>query len=348
MTGSIVGPLPLCVIGGGSIGLRHAQQAMVSEAVSLTAVVEPGPDRRAELQAMGLPAVATLEDAPSTTRAAVVATPTPDHLASGVAVIQRGWAALVEKPITQTIEDGTRLCELAEAHGIPLVTGHHRRCHPFVSEARALQGRIGDLAGINGMWSLRKHDTYYDVLWRRTKGSGPILTNLSHEIDLLRFFAGEIVEVSAMTANARRGLEIEDTAAITFRFASGALGTFMISDAGASPWAFEAASGENPAIAFSGQDAMRIVGTTGAFGFPSLELWQGGEGAEIDWRNPLKSTPGPDLPVVDPIREQLARFAHVAKGGEDPLLATGRDGLATLAVTEAVLRSAESGRVEKV
>ncbi|GGE58463.1 Gfo/Idh/MocA family protein [Actibacterium pelagium] len=340
--------VPICVIGGGSIGLRHAEQAIECDAVSLSAVVEPGAARREELQAMGLPAVATLDDVPDGTRAAVVATPTPDHVVSGLAVIERSWAALVEKPITQTIEEGTLLCEAAETRGVPLVTGHHRRCHPFVSEARAMQDRIGDLVGVNGLWSLRKHDTYYDVPWRRQKGAGPILTNLSHEIDLLRFFAGEVVEVSAMTANARRGLEIEDTAAIAFRFANGALGTFLISDAGASPWAFEAASGENPAIAFSGEDAMRIVGTKGAFGFPSLDLWQGGAGKDTDWRNPMQVTKGPNLPVVDPIREQLARFARVADGGEEPLLATGRDGLATLAVTEAVLKSAESGRVESI
>lgn len=341
-------PVPVCVIGGGGIGLRHAEQAIECEAVTLSAVVEPGAARREELLAMGLPVVATLEDAPSGTRAAVVATPTPDHVGSGLAVIERGWAALVEKPVTQTIEEGARLCEAAEARGVPLVTGHHRRCHPFVSEARAMLGRIGDLVGVNGMWALRKRDAYYDAPWRRKKGAGPILTNLSHEIDLLRFFAGEIVEVSAMTANARRGLEIEDTAAISFRFANGALGTFLISDAGASPWAFEAASGENPAIAFSGQDAMRMVGAKGALGFPSLELWRGSEGAETDWRNPMQVTAGPELPTVDPIREQLARFARVAEGGEDPLLATGRDGLATVAVTEAVLKSAESGHVERV
>jgi predicted dehydrogenase len=51
---------------------------------------------------------------------------------------------------------------------------------------------------------------------------------------------------------------------------------------------------------------------------------------------------------VDPIHEQLIRFANIANGGEDTLLATGRDGLATLAVTEAVLKACESGKTETV
>jgi predicted dehydrogenase len=337
--------LPICVIGGGSIGLRHAEQAIECDAVHLTAVVEPFETRRAELLDMGLPAVASLDDVPTDTQGAVVATPTPDHAQTSLATIARGWATLVEKPITHTIAEGVHLCEEAEKQGVPLITGHHRRCHPFVSAARERLGEIGDLVGINGLWSLRKHDTYYDVPWRRTKGAGPILTNLSHEIDLLRFFAGEIVELSAMASNAQRGLEIEDTAAISLRFASGAMGTFLISDAGASPWAFEAASGENPAIAYSGQDAMRMMGTKGSLSFPSLEIWTG---QEVDWRFALERQAPPSLSKVDPIREQLARFARVARGSEDPILATGRDGLATVAVTEAVLRAFESGTTETV
>jgi predicted dehydrogenase len=338
-------PLQICVIGGGSIGLRHTEQAVACDAVHLTVVVEPFEARRAELREMGLPVVAALDDVPTETRAAVVATPTPDHAPSSLETIARGWATLVEKPITQTIAEGAHLCAEAEKQGVPLITGHHRRCHPFTALARDRMDEIGDLVGINGLWSLRKHDTYYDVPWRRQKGAGPILTNLSHEIDLLRFFAGEIVELSAMGSNTQRGLEIEDTAAISFRFANGTLGTFLISDAGASPWAFEAASDENPAIAYSGQDAMRMIGTKGALSFPSLELWTGDK---VDWRYPLAKGTIPQMAKVDPIHEQLIRFANIANGGEDTLLATGRDGLATLAVTEAVLKACESGKTETV
>lgn len=334
--------LALCVIGGGSIGLRHATQALAADGVRLSAVVEPHPARRAELAAMGLPAVADLDAVPPETRAAVVATPTPDHLASGLAAIDHGWAALVEKPLAQTLEQADRLCAAAEAKGTALIAGHHRRCHPFVAAARDRLGAIGALVALEGLWSLRKHDTYYDTEWRRQPGAGPILTNLSHEIDLLQFLAGEIVEVFAMTANARRGLAVEDTAAISFRFANGALGNFLLSDAGASPWAFEAATGENPEIAVSGQDPVRLIGTEGALSFPSLTLWQAAEPGEIDWRKPMRAVPGPKLPQVDPIRVQLERFARMVAGADDPLLATGRDGRATVAVTEAVLTSART------
>ena len=332
---------PLCVIGGGSIGFRHVSVATASDHVELTAVVEPFEPRRKELLAMGLPAVATLEDVPKHTQCTVIATPTPDHANSAHAALDQGWAAIVEKPVTDTIGAGRALCAAAERLGLPLFTGHHRRCHPFSIAAKDHLRQIGDIVSLQGLWSLRKHDSYYDVDWRRKAGAGPILTNLSHEIDLLRFFAGDIESVSAMTSHAARGLDVEDTASLSFRFSNDVLGSFLISDAGASPWSFEAATGENPDLAYSGQDSIRIIGTKGALSFPSLTCWHS-EGAQtVDWRSALIETAGPTFEKVDPLLVQIERFVHVVNGGQDALLTTGRDGLKTLEMTLATLLAAQ-------
>lgn len=336
--------IPLCVIGGGSIGFRHMSVATQSENIDLTAVVEPFEARRKELIALGFPAVASVDEVPQHTRGTVIATPTQDHASSAFAALDRGWAALVEKPVTGTIGEGKALCEAAERLDLPLYTGHHRRCHPFSITARDHLHCIGDIVALQGLWSLRKHDSYYDVDWRRKAGAGPILTNLSHEIDLLRFFAGEITGVSAMVSNAARGLDIEDTASISFRFENDVLGSFLISDAGASPWSFEAATNENPDLAYSGQDSIRIIGTKGALSFPSLTRWHGEEGDSVDWRSALIETAGPNFAKVDPLLVQIERFAHVVDGGQDDLLATGRDGLKTLEITLATLLSAHHNK----
>lgn len=332
--------LPLAVIGGGSIGLRHAGVAMASEKVTLTAVVEPDAARRAELAGLGLPAVATLDAVPSETRAAVVATPTPDHAASGTAATDRGWPVLVEKPLAGTLAGADRLIAAARRAGLPLLTGHHRRCHPFVAEARLRLARIGDLVAVQGLWSLRKHAGYFDLPWRKRPGAGPLLTNLSHDIDLIRHLAGEIAEVSALTSTAARGGPLEDTATVQFRFASGALGAFLLSDAGASPWAFEAATGENPDLAASGQDYLRLIGSAGSLSFPSLVLWQSAAGTAPDWRRPMRAEPAQLPERIDPIAAQIDRFAAVVAGRPDPELADGPDGRATLAATLAAALSA--------
>ncbi|MBS8225106.1 Gfo/Idh/MocA family protein [Vannielia litorea] len=337
-------PLPLCIIGAGSIGMRHVEVATASPHVDITAVVEPHAPRRAELAAQGLTAVTTLDEVPAETRAAVIATPTNDHAASAQACHSRGMAVLVEKPAAATLDEARALVAEAEATGLPLFTGHHRRCHPFSIAAREALSEVGDLVGVQGLWSLRKHDTYFNTPWRRAPGAGPLLTNLTHEIDLLRFFVGDMTEATALLSSARRGFVIEDTAALAFRFAGGALGSFLISDAGASPWSFEAASHENPAIAGSGEDYLRIVGTTGALAFPSLTRWGRSGPGEIEWSRPLARTPGPAFERIDPLLAQIGRFAHVANGGEDSVLCTGADGIAAMEMTLAAALSGKSGK----
>jgi predicted dehydrogenase len=319
--------------------------AAASKLIELTAVVEPVTKRRNELIDLGFPAVASVDEVPKHTKGAVIATPTQDHGSSAQCALNLGWAVLVEKPVTGTIGEGKALCEAAERLGLPLFTGHHRRCHPFSIAARNHLQAIGDIVSVQGLWSMRKHDTYYDADWRRRAGAGPILTNLSHEIDLLRFFVGEIESVSAMVSNTARGLDVEDTASLCFRFENQSLGSFLISDAGASPWSFEAATGENPDLAVSGQDALRIIGTQGALSFPSLTLWRGTGERATDWQSELIETKGPRFAKVDPLLTQMERFAHVVDGGQDDLLATGRDGLKTLEATLATLMSAHHNKM---
>lgn len=337
--------LPLVIIGAGSIGMRHVEVVQACSETQVIAVVEPVAARREMLAAMGLNAVASFDDIPPATRGAVIATPTGDHQITACACLERGWPVLVEKPVAGTLNQAREMLAGAIRAGLPLITGHHRRCHPFSLAAREALAGVGDLVGVQGVWSLRKHESYFDVLWRRAPGAGPLMTNLSHEIDLLRFLIGDLQEVTALTSNARRGFEIEDTAALAFRFSEGVLGSFLMSDAGASPWSFEAASGENPAIAASGRDYIRIVGTEGALAFPSLTRWGRAAPGEIEWSKPMAQSAGPHFDKVDPLLEQITRFAAVVNGATDDVLCTGEDGMKALEMTLAAGLSAAERRV---
>lgn len=336
-------PVPLIILGAGSIGARHIQVATVCPAVDLVAVVEPDPARRRQLSQNGLPMVADLDAVPGHAMGAIVATPTADHAQSAAACLSRGLAVLVEKPIAHTDADAQRLIDQADKAALPFFVGHHRRCHPFSIRAREMLADLGTLVGVQGLWSLRKHDSYFDVDWRTRAGAGPLMTNLSHEVDLLQFLMGPITEVTALTSAHARQLAVEDSAALSFRFASGALGSFLISDAGLSPWAFEAATGENPAIARSDQDYLRMTGTKGALAFPSLTLWGGPDQSGLDWTTPLPCRETPSSAEIDPLLDQVTRFAHVLNGGADDILCTGGQGLRALRIVLAAAQSASLG-----
>ena len=61
-----------------------------------------------------------------------MATPNALHVPIALDFIATGKAVLVEKPITDAVEDGLRLAKTAAAADVPVLVGHHRRHNPIV------------------------------------------------------------------------------------------------------------------------------------------------------------------------------------------------------------------------
>ncbi|UCG08026.1 MAG: hypothetical protein JSV83_05105 [Desulfobacterales bacterium] len=108
------------------------------------------------------------------------------------------------------------------------------------------QGKIGKLVAVSVLWVLLKPSDYFQIDWRRQPGGGPVLINLIHDIDNLRYIFGEIKRVYVETSSGVREFEVEDTASVSLRFSDGALGNMVVSDAVPSDWSYEATTGENP------------------------------------------------------------------------------------------------------
>lgn len=335
-------PLPVAVIGGGLVGVRHALALNDCSLTELTTVVEPDPETRVRLEIMGYPVVSSLQAVSAKTRAAIVATPTPLHREHTLFCLDQQWPVIVEKPITGTLDEARTL--LVASQGKTLFVGHHRRCHPFIKHARDRLGALGDPVAVQAFWSLRKDTPYFDMAWRRGPGGGPILINLIHDIDLLQVILGPIAEVTALVSNARRGFEISDSAALALRFDNGVVGTIILSDAGASPWSFEAATGENPNIAYSGMDYLRISATQGAISLPSGRIWTGAETETPTWGDRLHLTPGQSQLSADPLLDQISRFASEIAGGPTSGLCSASEGLSALEITLACAYSGQTGR----
>jgi predicted dehydrogenase len=70
--------------------------------------------------------------------------------------------------------------------------------------------------------------------WRGTaagEGGGVLVNQAVHQLDLVRWFMGDVVEVDAWTANLNHpGLEVEDTAVAIVRFAGGGLASIVASN----------------------------------------------------------------------------------------------------------------------
>ena len=331
----------IAVVGAGLIGRRHA--ALLAERACLEAIVDPSEAARDLARDLGVGWHPALEDLLSGARpqGALIATPNRFHAEHAMACVARGLPVLVEKPVTDSVAAGWGLVRAAEDAGVPLLVGHHRRHNPLIAAAKAAVdgGRLGQITVVNAQFWLCKPDNYYDEAWRRREGAGPIYINLIHDIDLLRHLCGEVVGVSAVQSSRARGFEVEDTAAILLEFASGALGTVSLSDTVVAPWSWEFASGENPAYPKTETPSAMIGGTHGSLSIPDLTLWAQPEGR--DWWKPIEQERLGFAPA-DPLVRQLDHFARVIRGDEEPLV-SGRDGLASLSVVEAVKRAARSG-----
>jgi predicted dehydrogenase len=339
-------PVRIAVAGAGLIGRRHIEEVDASSSARLAAVVDPSPAAREVADRFGVPLHGSLAelfegDAPD---GVILATPNRLHVDGGLECVAAGAPVLVEKPIGDTVEGATRLVEAAEAAGVPLLTGHHRRYSPIMARAREIvrSGVLGSIVAVVGTALFYKPDDYFDVGggWRRQPGGGPILLNLIHEVNNLQALVGDVVRVHATTSDAARGFEVEDTAAMVFTFANGALGTFLLSDAAASPRSWEQTSGENTTYAsYPDEDCYHVTGTRGSLSVPTMRLRVfPGVGS---WWEPF-ATSTVEVVRTDPLANQVEHFAAVIRG-EVPPICSGRDGLRSLRVVEAVVESATTG-----
>src|SRR4051812_44745661 len=344
-------PVRIAVAGAGLIGRRHIEEIDASSTAQLAAVVDPGPAAAEVADRFGVPLYPSLRGLFDAEKpdGIILATPNRLHVEGGLECVAAGVPALVEKPIGATVEGATRLVEAAEAAGVPLLTGHHRNYSPIMATAREIvqSGVLGPIVAVVGTALFAKPDDYFDVGggWRREPGGGPILLNLIHEVNNLQSLVGDVVRVQATTSDATRGFPVEDTAAMLFAFAGGALGTFLLSDAAASARSWEQTSGENPDYpTYPDEDCYHLAGTTGSLSLPSMRL-KVFPGAR-SWYEPFEASTTPVRPA-DPLGNQIAHSAEVTRGRAQPLC-SGRDGLGALRVVEAIRHAARTGRAVDV
>lgn len=200
----------IAVIGFGLIGRRHAEIARCAPDIDLAAIVEHDAERRVAATNIGVPIYQDLEDmlAREAPDGAVLATPTPLHLAQGLMCISENCPVLVEKPLAVTAQEAKVLTDAADAAQVPLLVGHHRRYNGMVQAAKAAldAGAIGDVRAVQATCWFYKPDCYFDIApWRKQKGAGPISVNLVHDVGLLRYFCGDIDTVQAVALPSRWG-----------------------------------------------------------------------------------------------------------------------------------------------
>ena len=342
----------IAVAGAGYIGQAHIEVARRSPRCVMSAIVDPSLAAVDVAGRHGVHCYPSIEALLTADRpdGLVLATPNPLHVPQALQCIAAGLPILLEKPIATTVAEGEALVRAVTETGARVLIGHHRAHSPIMAKAKAVvdSGQLGKLVAVMGSAVFYKPEAYFaDAPWRREVGGGPTLLNMIHEVHNLRMLCGDIVAVQAFSSRATRGFPVEDTVAINLRFASGVLGTFMLSDTAACARSWEQTSGENKAYSrYDDEDCYVITGTDGSLSVPTMRLKTYATPADRSWWKPFEVGLA-GMVRGDPLANQLEHFGAVIRGEAEPLV-SAHDGLMNLRVTEAIAMAASSGHTVEI
>jgi predicted dehydrogenase len=140
-------PLPIGVVGVGSLGYHHARILRDVAGAELVGLHDADPGRAEKVAAeLGIRAYSSLESLMEVVEAAVIAVPTTMHADVALAALEYGVHLLIEKPVAATLEEADRILRLAETKGLLVATGHVERfngalraCEPYLEDPRFIE-----------------------------------------------------------------------------------------------------------------------------------------------------------------------------------------------------------------
>ena len=155
------------------------------------------------------------------------------HAQFALAGLDAAKHVFVEKPMATSIEDCMRLVERADCAATRVAVGHVLRTRPFF---RMVKGMV-DTGELGSLYAMRTH--YLTNAMQRGESflktanssySPPMLTMGVHPVDLMRWYAGDVVEVQAMENQglAMPGNPIDESVTAVYRFASGTTGSVTV------------------------------------------------------------------------------------------------------------------------
>ncbi|MGY3357012.1 putative dehydrogenase [Bradyrhizobium sp. GM0.4] len=336
-------PVRLTVMGAGLIGKRHIEHILARPEAVLSSIVDPMPVARELAVSLKVDWFSSVQDMISENRpeGVVVATPNQMHVANGMDCIAAGIPALIEKPLADDIVAAQTLVEASERAGVPLLTGHHRRHNPMIQRAKAEidSGRLGQIVSVHGMFWLIKPDDYFEVPWRGEKGAGPAFRE-SHPrcrpaaVPVRGYRGGTGCPIQSAAWKCGRRDRGDHPALRVRRAGNGQCLRYH-------PVALELGihHRRESGLQHTLETCYQIGGTRASLAIPQLDLWH--HPSKASWWAPIERE-RLRFEKEDPLGLQIANFCGVIRGTATPVV-SGREGLKTLRVIDAVKRAAETG-----
>jgi UDP-N-acetyl-2-amino-2-deoxyglucuronate dehydrogenase len=246
-----------------------------------------------------------------------IGSPSGLHAEQAIAAIQRGLHVIVEKPLDVTPARIDALIAEADRSRVKVGVFFQERLIPEIAAIKQSidRGAIGRPVFISGRLPWYRPPEYYSrSRWRGTRaldGGGALMNQGIHTVDLVLWLFGPVSAVSGRTANRLHQIEVEDTAVAALEFENGALGTIAAT-------------------------------TANAPGFPRRLEISGTEGTIVHEDPPRPAA----VADATPHRRVLEDFIRAVRTDTEPAC-DAREGRRSVALIDAIYRSARSGRMEK-
>jgi predicted dehydrogenase len=318
------------VAGSGSIGRRHLENLRrcgeASACLYRTGLRDP------HAPAVDAPEEFELDRAlAGRPQAVLVCNPSALHLPVALAAARAGAHLLVEKPVSHALDGVQDLVDEVRRRRLVVLVGFQYRFHPGLRRVKQWveDGALGRVVSARAHWGEDISTWHPGEDWRRSYaarqdlGGGAVRT-LCHPFDYLRWLLGDVESVWAAISSEALGLDVEDLAHVTLRFATGVLATVTL-DYLQRPRAH----------------GVEIVGSRGRI------CWADEDGAAY-LHDAVRGRVTPFVPAPGFSRnsmflDEIRHFLACLDGREEPQC-TLEDGRQALEIALGALRSAEEGR----
>jgi predicted dehydrogenase len=316
-------------------GIIHRQLA-ASEIIRPVLGVEPEAAARKVAEAAGLATTARFEDALERPdiRAIILSTPHKQHAAQIVAAARAGKHVFCEKPLCTTAREMEAVVDAVTGAGVQLGIGHERRFEPGIIDLRTrlAAGEFGTPLAVEGNFSQDKFLALPSDNWRLSAVDapvGPLSATGIHLVDLSIALLGTPKEVWARLATRASPFANGDTLGVMIAFESGAsaLLTAIL------------------ATSFMGRIA--VYGSQGWIEIRDRTHPEDPTGWEVTVALRGKPPAMRSLPPHPAVRDNLEAFGRAA-AGEAPYPVSIAEIDANVRTFEAITRSVESGKLERV
>ncbi len=259
--------------------------------------------------------------------AVLICTPPAAHAPIALHFLARHIAVLCEKPFAVDLSEARALAVASEEHRTLLTMASKFRYVQDVIRAKSIlaSGILGDIILFENVFASRAKMSNRWNSDPAISGGGVLIDNGTHSVDILRYFLGPIAEVLAVEGKRVQTLDVEDTVQMFVRADSGARGTIDLS------WSID--KERDSYIEIYGSNGTVKVG------------WKESKFRQATSRDWVVFGSGYDK--VGAMRGQVENFCRALRGDE-PLLITAEDAIASVAVIEQAYRSLENSRWERV